>query len=102
MANVKNFSDWKGETVEVIHWDLMKRSKFAEMFPGIKGKNYDGFDKFVGKHPVTGEIIPITRRIAYADKPKLHICDARCMNAKGYNCECACGGANHGKGFNCA
>lgn len=26
-----------------------------------------------------------------------HKCDARCMNATGPNCECACGGANHGR-----
>jgi hypothetical protein len=25
-----------------------------------------------------------------------HKCDARCMNATGHNCECSCGGANHG------
>lgn len=25
-----------------------------------------------------------------------HLCDARCTNAKGSNCECECGGANHG------
>lgn len=23
-------------------------------------------------------------------------CDGRCMGAKGHNCECSCGGANHG------
>jgi len=23
-------------------------------------------------------------------------CDARCMNATGANCDCSCGGANHG------
>lgn len=28
-----------------------------------------------------------------------HKCDARCVNAKGHNCECSCGGANHGKGY---
>lgn len=26
-------------------------------------------------------------------------CDARCTNAQGPNCECQCGGANHGRGF---
>lgn len=26
-----------------------------------------------------------------------HECDARCLNSKGHICECACGGANHGK-----
>jgi hypothetical protein len=25
-------------------------------------------------------------------------CDARCTNARGHNCECSCGGANHGSG----
>lgn len=24
-------------------------------------------------------------------------CDARCTNARGHNCECSCGGENHGK-----
>lgn len=27
-----------------------------------------------------------------------HKCDARCLNAKGHNCTCSCGGANHGAG----
>ena len=28
----------------------------------------------------------------------VHACDARCIYAKGPNCECSCGGANHGVG----
>ena len=28
-----------------------------------------------------------------------HVCDSRCMNATGPNCECGCGGANHGRGY---
>ena len=28
-----------------------------------------------------------------------HVCDARCINARGHNCECSCGGANHGKAW---
>lgn len=28
-----------------------------------------------------------------------HICDSRCFYAKGHDCECSCGGANHGKGY---
>lgn len=27
---------------------------------------------------------------------KPHVCDARCMSAAGHNCECQCGGKNHG------
>ncbi len=28
-----------------------------------------------------------------------HKCDARCMNARGPNCECSCGGENHGSSY---
>ncbi|GAN79799.1 hypothetical protein [Acidocella aminolytica] len=26
-----------------------------------------------------------------------HACDARCTEAKGFKCECSCGGKNHGR-----
>ena len=26
-------------------------------------------------------------------------CDARCTNARGHNCECSCGGLNHGSAW---
>jgi len=29
---------------------------------------------------------------------KDHKCDSRCLNAKGHDCTCACGGMNHGRG----
>lgn len=29
---------------------------------------------------------------------KDHRCDSRCLNAKGWECTCSCGGANHGRG----
>lgn len=28
-----------------------------------------------------------------------HKCDAKCLAAKGFLCECACGGKNHGSSF---
>ena len=66
---------------------------------GIKagGKKVDSFSIMVG-HPLDGPdcIYPVTRTIFYAKKPSLHKCDARCMSAKGHNCECSCGGKNHG------
>lgn len=46
----------------------------------------------------------ITRTVTMKANPSRHECDARCMNASGrtMNCECSCGGANHGKGaFKC-
>jgi hypothetical protein len=30
---------------------------------------------------------------------KDHKCDSRCLNAKGHDCTCSCGGANHGRGY---
>jgi hypothetical protein len=44
--------------------------------------------------------LPANRIIHYKSSPSRHACDARCMNASGrtMNCECACGGKNHGKG----
>lgn len=44
--------------------------------------------------------VPVERVINYSLRPSKHECDARCMNAKGrtMNCECACGGKNHGRG----
>lgn len=41
--------------------------------------------------------VKITRAIDYKSFPSLHKCDARCENARGFKCECSCGGKNHGK-----
>ena len=46
-----------------------------------------------------------TRVVERKRNPSLHECDARCLNATGrtMQCECSCGGKNHGKGaFSCA
>lgn len=48
--------------------------------------------------------LPANRIVRYKSNPSKHECDARCMNASGrtMNCECSCGGKNHGKGaFKC-
>ena len=41
-----------------------------------------------------------TRVVIGKSNPSLHECDSRCRNATGrtMQCECACGGKNHGKG----
>ena len=46
-----------------------------------------------------------TRTVIRKGNPSMHECDARCINATGrtMQCECSCGGKNHGKGaFNCS
>ncbi len=44
--------------------------------------------------------VNVERTIKYKSFPSKHECDARCMNATGrtMNCECSCGGRNHGRG----
>lgn len=44
-STAKYFGEVNGETVEFTHFDLMRNKEFAERFPGVKGKKYDGFDK---------------------------------------------------------
>lgn len=108
MARVIYFS---GET-ELKNATGMDNAEFAKRFPGVKGKRYDGFSKLVGRPAGTTErfipgqgwdksdLMPVDRVITYKTNPSRHECDARCMNATGrtMNCECKCGGKNHGRG----
>lgn len=52
-----------------------------------------------GVCPDCGRLHPSGRRIIYSKKPSLHACNSKCMGAIGPNCECRCGGKNHGAGF---
>lgn len=86
MANFKYFADLNGETVElsrVYHDGAV--STAAHHFFGV------GPD---------GAKLQATRMIEYKRNPSKHVCDARCLHAKGrtMQCECSCGGKNHGKG----
>lgn len=46
------------------------------------------------------EWVKITRVVNFKSNASRHECDARCMHATGrtMQCECACGGKNHGRG----
>jgi homoserine trans-succinylase len=81
----------------------MPNMTFKASYPDVKGKNYDSFHKWVGAPIEEKELrekfktwLPVTRIIQYSDKPSLHLCDGRCMSATGKNCQCSCGGKNHG------
>jgi hypothetical protein len=68
---------------------------------------YDGrkaYGRPVGVTPVwsadkgwRGSDVLVERAIEYKSNPSKHKCDARCESAKGFKCECECGGKNHGK-----
>lgn len=55
-----------------------------------------------GQHPPTDRCpsckLPTTGRPIRGHYNAARRCDARCMYAKGPDCECSCGGANHGIG----
>lgn len=46
-------------------------------------------------HPGRENLTPVMVKGYITD----HVCDARCTNAKGQDCECSCGGANHGSAY---
>src|SRR5579872_3045707 len=105
MANIKYFSDFGGETVELKNIHGLDNAKFAARFPGLRGRRFDSFALLVG-YPLTGPAtaLPVTRKVEYKAFPSKHECDDRCINATGkiMRCECKCGGKNHGRGaFNC-
>lgn len=56
---------------------------------------------FIGFAP-DGSKLHAERVIERKRNPSNHKCDARCLNATGFLCECSCGGKNHGAGnFQC-
>ena len=98
MATIKYFSDWQNEIIELQYPHNMLNHAFEMSFPGVKGRKYDSFSRFVGYRPGTREILPVTRTIEFKSHPSLHVCSSKCMNATGKSCECSCGGKNHGHG----
>jgi hypothetical protein len=57
--------------------------------------------RLLGYRPVT-DWHPIKREIRYLAKADPHLCDWRCTGAfpKG-DCQCQCGGKNHGRTYTC-
>lgn len=90
MANIKYFAECNGQAVEltnVAHNGSPYRPR-AEHFDG---------------RCVCGARHQATRMVVRKSNPSRHECDARCVNATGrtMQCECSCGGKNHGRGFTC-
>lgn len=52
-----------------------------------------------GTCELCGAVHPVERAIEYSANPSNHACNGQCMSARGPNCECHCGGKNHGAGF---
>jgi hypothetical protein len=50
-------------------------------------------------HDSGGTEHEVGRSIAYDLNGSRHKCNSSCQHAKGADCECACGGINHGKAW---
>lgn len=79
----------------------LSRETVRAQFPTGTIKRYDSFNLLVGT--VDGRysessFLPVTRIINYNPQGSQHKCDGRCVNAKRGDCECSCGGVNHGAG----
>jgi hypothetical protein len=67
----------------------------------IDSADYDqGWNKLPRIYTEATGWVRCTRVVRRKSMPSNHECDARCMNATGrtMQCECSCGGKNHGKG----
>ena len=86
MATFKYFADLNGAAFELTSiWPAGVDAKFGNV---RTGKTADGLR------------VAVSRAIEMKRAPSRHVCDARCVHASGkvMRCECACGGANHGRG----
>lgn len=75
----------------------MPNDQFRAAFPGVKALSYDGYQKRMARDE-NGRLMPVTRVVFRKVAPSNHKCDARCLHAKGNQCECECGGQFHGAG----
>jgi hypothetical protein len=80
---------------------------FADLADGtvVQSNNKADYDRGERKLPrifdtASGQWVRCTRVVIRKTDPSMHECDARCMFATGrtMQCECSCGGHNHGKG----
>lgn len=80
----------------------LSRATVRELFPTGKIQKYDDFNLLVGtvdgQYRTSGGFLPVTRIIRFNPEGSNHKCDGRCLNAKRGDCECSCGGKNHGAG----
>ena len=94
MAQVLYFS---GETKLGDVFPLDNKKFFLIGGTRSKHNSYDGYQRLAGKpEAAPAAFLPVTRKIFYKVNGSKHKCDARCQSAKGGNCECECGGKNHG------
>jgi len=84
--------------------ELKLKSIHTDKNNKIVGEPLDYVPVYVQGEGWKHNYLPANRIVRLKLNPSKHECDARCINATGriMNCECSCGGKNHGKGaFSC-
>jgi hypothetical protein len=84
MASFKYFAEQNGQAVQLSN-------------VGHDGHISTKANHFFGFAP-NGSKLQAVRQIEFKSNPSLHVCGPRCTEAKGFLCECSCGGKNHGRG----
>jgi len=79
--------DYPESTVLHMGYGRMKREYFRIAADGRKVKM--GYESLCecGRYAISNQVKGFV---------SAHVCDSRCTGATGSNCECSCGGANHG------
>jgi hypothetical protein len=97
MTTIKHYSG----AVELAGVWPERRAVVRARFPVGRIKKYDDFSLIVGTQDgkLSPDFLPVTRIISYKENGSKHKCGAKCRGAKGGNCECECGGANHGRDY---
>jgi hypothetical protein len=84
MAKMIYFAEQNGQTIQLAN-------------VGHDGSISTAANHFFG-FASDGSKLQASRKIEFKSNPSLHKCGPRCLDAKGFKCECECGGKNHGKG----
>jgi hypothetical protein len=102
METATETPEWRSDMAKMIYLADLPSGEIASV---IDRAHYDMGERKMPRiyTPETGWV-RCTRIVQRKSSPSLHECDARCINATGrtMQCECSCGGKNHGRGrFNC-
>ena len=103
---MKTETRWFFQDGTEVDWNLYRRSnkmvwQFRQIGLDLPGHRQNS--ELWGAYPKSEAGLPekdrtwsILRVISFKVNGSSHKCDARCLNAKGGNCDCSCGGKNHG------
>lgn len=104
MSSDKYFTTCNGSTVIVKaagyialgEYGLTELPKHVERMTVACGGGRPPLYHYLAGRCACGSMHFVERAIRRPNTPSNHKCDSRCVNARGRNCECSCGGQNHG------